>query len=88
MRRQARLDLVAENLRLKQNELADARVREVEKQRKEKKEEEERERERERQEGERKGAEAKDGDGGLDGAGGENVYHVIRKHKILQAGSD
>ena len=35
MRRQARLDLVAENLRLKQNELADARVREVEKQRKE-----------------------------------------------------
>ena len=55
MRRQARLDLVAENLRLKQNELADARVREVEKQRKEKKEEEERERERERQEGERKG---------------------------------
>ena len=37
MRRQARLDLVAENLRLKQNELADARVREVEKQRKEKK---------------------------------------------------
>ena len=41
MRRQARLDLVAENLRLKQNELADARVREVEKQRKEKKEEEE-----------------------------------------------
>ena len=73
MRRQARLDLVAENLRLKQNELADARVREVEKQRKEKKEEEERERERERQEGERKGAEAKDGDGGLDGAGGENV---------------
>eukprot|EP00904_Undaria_pinnatifida_P011900 jgi/Undpi1/7840/HiC_scaffold_23.g10312.m1 len=73
MRRQARLDLVAENLRLKQNELADARVREVEKQREEKKEEEERERERERQEGERKGAEAKDGDGGLDGAGGENV---------------
>ena len=46
MRRQARLDLVAENLRLKQNELADARVREVEKQPIEKKEEEERERER------------------------------------------
>ena len=65
MRRQARLDLVAENLRLKQNELPDARVREVEKQRKEKKEEDERKKERERQEGERKGAEGKDGDGGL-----------------------
>ena len=37
MRRQARLDFVAENLRLKQNELADARVREVEKQRKKRK---------------------------------------------------